>query len=96
MKYKIKRIPIELKFNEVIEFEAEQLCKVINVDAWDDGATVVVMERWGQVHSRLKKHKIIIMEEDVEIDYEVPYEPTFSRRDFLVYHGKTYYVFGIS
>lgn len=96
MKYKIKRIPIELKFNQIIEFEAEELCKIIQVDYWHGTeASVIVLERWGEKHSRPKTHKIVILREGEEFEMTLPYEPTLSRRESVNINGEEYFVFQI-
>lgn len=95
MKYQIRRIPIEFKTGSIIEFLAQPLCKVLEVDVFHNGASVVVLERWGEKPGPNKPHKIIIMTEGQEVDLTFSYEPTLSRRSKFTYDGVTYYTFSL-
>ena len=95
MKYQIRRIPIEFKTGQIIEFSAQTLCKVLEVDVFQEGASVIVLERWGEYKGKEKKHKIIIMKENEECDITFAYEPVLSRRSKFVYRGVTYYTFSL-
>ena len=95
MKYQIRRIPIEFKVGKIITFDAQTLCKVLEVDVFSSGASVVVLERWGSEKGKEKTHRIIIMEEGQEVDLTFSYEPTLSRRAKFNYNGVTYYTFSL-
>lgn len=95
MKYQIRRIPIEFKTGQIIEFSAQTLCKVLEVDVFQEGASVIVLERWGEKPGPNKPHKIIILTEGAECDITFAYEPVLSRRSKFTYCGVTYYTFSL-
>lgn len=95
MKYKIKKIRIPFKQNELILFSAQPLCKIIEVLFVNNSELdVVVLERWGQIPDIDRDYQIVILKENEIFEHTQNYEPVLSRRGkFQGHNGRSYYVF---
>ena len=102
MKYLINEVEIPFEANKIIEFESDTLCKIIEASvrySAKEGRQmlkILVMNRWGQERTALKKHKIIAMQVGVIVEHTASSEYTMSRRgSFLDLDYKKYYLFAI-
>lgn len=97
MQYRLREIEIPFVTKELIEFDAQNLCKIVECRTISiDKIAVIVLERWGLNQSGPHKHRIVILRPGNSFEYTTNYEPTLSRRGSFDYYGHKYYVFQVS
>lgn len=100
MNYEIRHIEVPMKTGVVIEYYAENLCKLIEAKIKKSPVEsplidLVVLERWGSEKRPDSKHRAVILKVGEKFEHTVNYEPILSRRGKFQLCGVDHYLFQI-
>lgn len=95
MHYQIRSIEIPVKTCEIITFEADLLCKLLECYISDDKLYIDVMERWGSVRTHTKQHSLLLLKAGDLFELNRPFDAPLSRRGSIIINGEKHYVFQV-